>query len=171
MITPAGKAVVYMGCDERNEYVYKFVSAGTFDAANPTSAANRNLLADGTLYVARFDAGAAAGDRMGTGVWIPLVYGENGLTDANGFTSQADVLIRARQAADRVGATMMDRPEWVSANPKKAGEVFVTMTNNNRRGRAPTTCGATSCAGTRLAATAPPSHSTGTSSCSPASRA
>ena len=134
VITPAGKAVVYMGCDERNEYVYKFVSAGTFDAANPTSAANRNLLADGTLYVARFDAGAAVGDRMGTGVWIPLVYGENGLTDANGFTSQADVLIRARQAADRVGATMMDRPEWVSANPKKAGEVFVTMTNNNRRG-------------------------------------
>ena len=134
VITPAGKAVVYMGCDERNEYVYKFVSAGTFDAANPTSAANRNLLADGTLYVARFDAGAAAGDRMGTGVWIPLVYGENGLTDANGFTSQADVLIRARQAADRVGATMMDRPEWVSANPKKAGEVLVTMTNNSRRG-------------------------------------
>jgi uncharacterized protein len=134
VITPAGKAVVYMGCDERNEYVYKFVSAGTYDAANPTGAANRNLLADGTLYVARFDAGATAGDRLGTGVWIPLVYGQNVLTDANGFTSQGDVLIRARQAADRVGATMMDRPEWVAANPKKPGEVFVTMTNNNRRG-------------------------------------
>lgn len=134
VIAPGGQAVVYMGCDERNEYVYKFVSSGRFDAANPTSAANRRLLDEGTLYVARFDAGATAGDRMGTGVWIPLVYGQNGLTDANGFTSQADVLIRARQAADRVGATMMDRPEWVAANPKKAGEVFVTLTNNNRRG-------------------------------------
>ena len=134
VIAPGGKAVVYMGCDERNEYVYKFVSAGTFDAANPTSANNRNLLAEGTLYVARFDAGATAGDNMGTGVWIPLVFGQNGLTAENGFTSQADVLIRARQAADRVGATMMDRPEWVAANPKKAGEVFLTLTNNSRRG-------------------------------------
>jgi secreted PhoX family phosphatase len=134
VIAPNGKAVVYMGCDERNEYIYKFVSAGTFDAANPTSAANRNLLAEGTLYVARFDAGATTGDNMGTGVWIPLVFGQNGLTPANGFTSQGDVMIRARQASDFVGATMMDRPEWVAANPKKAGEVFVTLTNNSRRG-------------------------------------
>lgn len=134
VIAPNGKAVVYMGCDERNEYIYKFVSAGTFDAANPTSAANRNLLAEGTLYVARFDAGATSGDNMGTGVWIPLVFGQNGLTPANGFTSQGDVMIRSRQASDFVGATMMDRPEWVAANPKKAGEVFVTLTNNSRRG-------------------------------------
>lgn len=134
VVAPNGKIVVYMGCDERNEYIYKFVSTGTFDATNPTSAANRNLLAEGTLYVARFDAGATAGDNMGTGVWIPLVFGQNGLTPANGFTSQGDVLMRARQAADRVGATMMDRPEWVAANPKKAGEVFITLTNNSRRG-------------------------------------
>ncbi len=134
VVAANGKVVVYMGCDERNEYIYKFVSAGTFDKANPTSAANRNLLADGTLYVARFDAGATAGDRMGTGVWIPLVFGQNGLTPENGFTSQSDVMIRARQAADRVGATMMDRPEWVAANPTKPGEVYVTLTNNSRRG-------------------------------------
>jgi secreted PhoX family phosphatase len=133
-IASNGKVVVYMGCDERNEYIYKFVSAGTFDKANPTSAANRRLLEEGTLYVARFDAGAAAGDNMGTGVWIPLVFGQNGLTEANGFASQAEVLIRARQAADRVGATMMDRPEWVTVNPNNPGNVYVTLTNNNRRG-------------------------------------
>ena len=133
-IAPNGKVVVYMGDDERNEYIYKFVSAGRFDRANPTSAANRRLLEDGTLYVARFDAGATAGDHMGTGVWLPLVFGQDGLTEANGFTSQADVLIRARQAADRVGATMMDRPEWVTVNPKNPGNVYVTLTNNNRRG-------------------------------------
>lgn len=137
VVAPNGQVVVYMGCDERNEYIYKFVSTGTFDPANPTSAANRNLLAEGTLYVARFDAGAATGDRMGTGEWIPLVFGQNGLTEANGFTSQGDVLIRARHAADRVGATMMDRPEWVAANPRKPGEVFITLTNNNRRGTSP----------------------------------
>lgn len=134
VIAANNKVVVYMGDDERNEYIYKFVSTGTFDAANPTSAANRTLLDSGTLYVARFDAGATVGDRAGVGTWIPLIFGQNGLTTENGFTSQADVLIRARQAADRVGATMMDRPEWVAANPKKAGEVFVTLTNNNRRG-------------------------------------
>ncbi|MFW2357706.1 PhoX family protein [Hydrogenophaga sp.] len=134
VIAPNGKAVVYMGCDEVNEYAYKFVSSGTFDASNPTSPANRNLLSDGTLYVARFNAGATAGDRMGTGEWIPLVFGQNGLDATNGFADQGDILIRARQAADRVGATMMDRPEWVAANPTKPGEVFMTCTNNSRRG-------------------------------------
>jgi uncharacterized protein len=134
VVTANNKVVVYMGDDERNEYLYKFVSTGTFNNADPTSAANRTLLDSGTLYVAKFEAGATVGDRAGTGTWIPLVFGQNGLTADNGFTSQADVLIRARQAADRVGATMMDRPEWVAANPKKAGEVFLTLTNNNRRG-------------------------------------
>jgi uncharacterized protein len=134
VIAPNGRVVIYMGDDERNEYIYKFVSAGTFDRANPLAAANRNLLAEGTLYVARFDNGATSGDNMGTGVWIPLVHGQNGLTAANGFANQAEVLIKTRQAADRVGATMMDRPEWVAANPKKMGEVLCTLTNNNRRG-------------------------------------
>jgi uncharacterized protein len=70
-------------------------------------------------------------------VWIPLVFGQNGLTAANGFDNQAEVMIKTRQAADRVGATMMDRPEWVAANPKKPGEVYCTLTNNNRRGGSP----------------------------------
>ncbi len=134
VVAANGKVVVYMGCDERNEYIYKFVSNGTFDAANPTSNANRRLLEEGTLYVAKLEAGATSGDGMGTGQWIALRLGENGLTPDNGFHSQADILIRTRQAADRVGATMMDRPEWVAANPKKPGEVFITLTNNNRRG-------------------------------------
>ncbi len=157
-IATNGRVVVYMGCDERNEYIYKFVSTGTFDRANPTSAANRNLLAEGTLYVARFDAGATVGDRMGTGVWIPLVFGQNGLTVENGFTSQGDVVMRARQAADRVGATMMDRPEWVAVNPLKPGEAYVTLTNNNRRGTTPTATqpASNAAAGTTTAGSARP---------------
>ena len=153
VIAPNGRVVVYSGDDERNEYIYKFVSTGTFDRANPTSAANRNLLSDGTLYVARFDAGPTTGDQTGTGVWIPLVFGQNGLTAANGFDNQAEVMIKTRQAGDRVGATMMDRPEWIAANPKKPGEVYCTLTNNNRRGSTPASSnnvgGTTSAGGAR----------------------
>lgn len=135
VLSSANKAVVYLGCDERNEYLYKFVSTGTYNPADKTSGAN--LLDAGILYVARFDAGTVVGDNEGTGVWLPLVFGQNGLTAANGFANQAEVLIKARQAADRVGATMMDRPEWVAANRTKPGEVFLACTNNNRRGTTP----------------------------------
>jgi secreted PhoX family phosphatase len=135
VLSKTNKAVVYTGCDERNEYLYKFVSTNSYDAANKASGAD--LLDSGTLYVARFDAGTVVGDNQGTGVWLPLVHGQNGLTAENGFANQAEVLIKARQAADRVGATMMDRPEWVAANRTKTGEVFLACTNNNRRGSSP----------------------------------
>jgi secreted PhoX family phosphatase len=154
VVAANGTVVVYMGDDERNEYIYKFVSTGTFDASNPYSAANRKLLESGTLYVAKFEAGATSGDNAGTGTWIPLIHDTNGLTAANGFADQAEVLIKARQAADRVGATMMDRPEWISANPKVSGQVFITLTNNNRRGT--TTASSNSIDGTTVAGSARP---------------
>lgn len=154
VIASDGKVVVYMGDDERNDYLYKFVSTGTFDATNPYSAANRTLLDSGTLYVAKFEAGATVGDNAGTGTWIALVHDTNDLTAANGFANQAEVLIKARQAADRVGATMMDRPEWVTHNPKVAGEVFMILTNNNRRGT--TTASSNNVDGTTVAGSARP---------------
>ena len=129
-----GRVVVYMGDDERNEYIYKFVSAGKYHGNGRI--VDADLLDKGTLYVARFNPGNTAGDMAGIGEWIPLVHGQNGLTRENGFADQAEVLIKTRQAADRVGATMMDRPEWIAVD-EKTKDVFVTCTNNNRRGSSP----------------------------------
>lgn len=124
-----GRVVVYLGDDERGEHIYKFVSKSQYNEHQPEK--NRDLLDEGTLYVAKFNA--QDGDIQGTGEWIELTFGKNGLTPQNGFNSQAEVLIFTRQAATQVGATTMDRPEWVAINPKSE-QVFCTLTNNKYRG-------------------------------------
>ena len=122
--TRDGRVVVYMGEDAQFEYIYKFVSR---DRVQPGGfAANRELLDHGTLFVARFDAD-------NTGRWIELTQGRNGLTSDKGFADQGDVVIKSRQASDLLGATKMDRPEWIAIDPK-SGEVYCTLTNNTRRG-------------------------------------
>ncbi|MEH6388938.1 PhoX family protein [Pseudomonas profundi] len=119
-----GRMAIYSGDDARGEYVWKFVPDGRHDAANPK--ASRQLLDSGTLYAARFDAN-------GQGQWLPLMWGSNGLTPDNGFADQQAVLLNARGAADVLGATPMDRPEWVAVHPESR-EVYVTLTNNSERG-------------------------------------
>ena len=130
--TRDGHAVVYMGDDERGEFIYKFISRDKIDHQNPK--ANRDLLDHGTLYVARFDNGDSHPDRpKGKGQWIELSHGKNGINAGSGFANQAEVLIHARLAASAVGATRMDRPEWIVVSPKD-GQVYCTLTNNVKRG-------------------------------------
>ncbi|MEH0740373.1 PhoX family phosphatase [Vibrio cholerae] len=129
LINDDGHVVVYLGDDERGEHIYKFVSRDRYQPGN--DAANRNLLEEGTLYVAKFEMDD--NELKGKGQWIELTHGKNGLTKENGFNDQAEVMIFARRAATQVGATTMDRPEWVAVHPDNQ-HVFCTLTNNKNRG-------------------------------------
>lgn len=119
-----GRLAFYSGDDSKFEYIYKFITRDSWDGT--LGVQHGRLLDDGILYVARFE-------EDGSARWLPLVFGENGLTAENGFMDQADVLIHARAAADIVGATKMDRPEWITVHPH-TDEVFVSLTNNSDRG-------------------------------------
>ena len=133
----AGKPLaVYMGDDSQGEYMYKFVSTVTWSAAdaNPTDriATGDKYLDSGKLYVAKFAAD-------GSGTWIELAITTPAIAGyaAYAFADQADVLVNARLAADAVGATKMDRPEWCAVHPV-TGEVYYTLTNNSSRKLEPT---------------------------------
>ena len=125
----------YMGDDSRGEYIYKFVSDAKWDAkdVNGGYAAGDKYMNSGKLYVAKFNAD-------GTGQWIELSISNSAISGYTtyAFADQADVVTHARIAADAVGATKMDRPEWVAVNPNN-GEVYVTLTNNSNRGTSYTT--------------------------------
>jgi len=128
IVTAGKKFAFYQGDDSRFEYVYKFVPNKAWDAADAGGgiAAGDKYLNDGILYVAKYNPD-------GSGVWIPLVQGTGPLTAANGFADQAEVLVKTRAAADAVGATNMDRPEWCTVD-HSTGDVYITLTNNTSRG-------------------------------------
>ena len=140
-----GRVVAYSGDDERFEYVYKFISEQTMrrDATRAARAHNKTLLTSGDLFVARFTGDSAASEITGSGdlpsdgafdgggEWLPLVQG--GVSMVAGM-SVAEVLVHTRLAADKVGATKMDRPEDIEPNPA-TGKVYLALTNNTNRGR------------------------------------
>jgi secreted PhoX family phosphatase len=119
LVNKDGRVVVYMGDDERGEFLYRYVSNGVYGPGAPTD----DLLENGTLSVAKFN-------EDGTGVWVNLT------PETTGMASQAEICIKTRLAGSAVGATTMDRPEWVAANPS-AAEVYCALTNNKNRGIKP----------------------------------
>lgn len=122
---------IYMGDDARNEYIYKFVSAQNWVAADATAtdriATGDKYLDAGTLYVAKFNAD-------GTGQWLPLSITNPAIAGYAGyaFADAGDVAMHSRIAGDAVGATKMDRPEWCGVHPT-SGEIYFTLTNNSNR--------------------------------------
>ncbi|MFI9810956.1 PhoX family protein [Saccharothrix variisporea] len=140
-----GRVVAYSGDDERFEYIYKFVSSGKVRPGTSRSARRHNmtLLDDGTLYVARFRGDSdpaeidgtgklpADGTFDGRGEWIPLARGDKSYVD--GMTAE-EVYVFTRLAADKVGATKMDRPEDIQTHPH-TGTVYCALTNNVDRGK------------------------------------
>ena len=114
-----GRVVCYMGDDQRFDYIYKFVSAGNW---RKMLAEGKSPLDEGTLYVARFNDD-------GSGDWLPLTMDNPDL--AGEFADQAELLVNTRLAADKVGATPMDRPEWIAVLPNR--DVYCTLTNNSQR--------------------------------------
>jgi secreted PhoX family phosphatase len=139
-----GRVVAYMGDDERFDYIYKFVSSGRLKHGDSARVRDQNkkLLSDGTLYVAKFTGDSPAGEIDGTGElpadgefdgsgqWIPLASGSRSFVD--GMTAQ-EVSVFTRLAADRAGATKMDRPEDIEPSPR-TGRVYAALTNNTDRG-------------------------------------
>lgn len=126
-----GSVIVYMGDDEVDEFIYKFVSKHKYIKGKDTN----KILDEGILYVAQFNG--EVGDFRGSGKWIALEYGKNGLDENNGFKSDADILINTRLAASIVGATPMDRCEWIASHKESGSrEVFATLTNNKSRTKA-----------------------------------
>ena len=128
----AGKPLAfYMGDDSRGEYIYKFVSDATWSAADATPtnriATGDKYLDAGKLYAAKFNAD-------GSGEWLLLDISVDAIKNyaSYAFADQADVLINARVAADAVGATKMDRPEWSAVHPT-TNDIYFTLTNNSNR--------------------------------------
>lgn len=119
VIAKNGHVVVYLGDDERGEFLYKFVSAGKYAPGGN----NTDLLENGRLFAARFS-------ENGRGEWLELT------PSSTGMKSQAEICIHTRQAASAVRATTMDRPEWVAVHPTRV-EACCALTNNRNRGRKP----------------------------------
>lgn len=108
-----------MGDDQRFDYCYKYLSDHSWEYAIEQG---NSPLDEGKLYVAKFHDD-------GTGEWMELSIDNPDLGAR--FADQAELLINTRIAADILGATPMDRPEWTTIG--KNGEVYWTLTNNSER--------------------------------------
>ncbi|SDM09815.1 hypothetical protein SAMN04488535_1907 [Corynebacterium mycetoides] len=139
-----GTVVCYSGDDSRFEYIYKFVSSKKVKEGD--LAHNMTILDEGTLYVASLEGNSpeseitgdgdlpSDGQFDGTGTWHKLltVTADGAESHVDGFTPE-EVAVYTRFAADKVGATKMDRPEDFQVNPVNE-KLYLALTNNSYRG-------------------------------------
>lgn len=135
-----GRVVAYSGDDERFDYVYKFISKNKISKDRE---ANKKLLSEGDLFVAQFTGDSPVseidgsgklpsdGAFDGSGKWIALT--KDGKSMVPGMSIE-EVLVYTRLAADKMGATKMDRPEDVEPSPV-TGKLYIALTNNTDRGK------------------------------------
>lgn len=118
---PTGRLVAYMGDDEQDQFLYKFVSAAPLDP-NASRAEQRKVLQTGTLYAADFL----------NGKWLPLDL-KRSKELRRAFKTQGQVLLHTRAAAKLLKATPVDRCEDCELHPLD-GSLYVSMTNNLKHG-------------------------------------
>jgi secreted PhoX family phosphatase len=106
-----GKAVVYMGDDDNDRCLFKFISHAS------------DNLSKGTLYVANLEKR----------IWIPLDRSTNPKLK-KAFADHTELLIYAREAAEIVDGSKLDRPEDIEIQPG-TGHIFISLTNNKIKNR------------------------------------
>jgi hypothetical protein len=137
---PNRRLVVYMGDDERDQFLYKFVSEGAYEPpidgrfSDDFRRQCSRLLHRGTLLAADFEHGR----------WLPLDLDDpvsgprlrQTQVMHRGQSVRLDrmdlVLLYARDAARALGATPLDRPEDCEVHPRD-GSLYLALTNNTRR--------------------------------------
>jgi secreted PhoX family phosphatase len=122
---PTGRLVIYMGDDDNDQFLYKFVSAAPYNPRTPR-ADQYKLLTEGTLYAADFEKGR----------WLPLdlrVPRSKKYLEEEGYKTPAKVIMYTRDAAATLGATPLDRPEVCKVHPRD-GSLYVALTYNTLHG-------------------------------------
>jgi secreted PhoX family phosphatase len=114
------KLIAYMGDDRRGGHTWKFVSSGKL-SNNLTDKSNSQLLADGTLYVARLNSD-------GSGNWIPLRL--DTLTNPNSPTVLSSGESAAREGiVSRNANTRFPRRNGIAGQTADGGAFTMTILN------------------------------------------
>lgn len=106
-----GRIVVYMGDDDEDRCLYKFISDST------------DSLEKGSLYVANIEKGQ----------WLHLSRESFPILKEK-FKDQTELLIYTREAAKMIGGSPLDRPEDIAID-SRSSNIFIALTNNEPKNR------------------------------------
>ena len=125
-VEAGNKLVTYMGDDRRGGHTWKFVSSGK--VSSPTDKKNSDLLKDGTLYAARYNAD-------GTGQWLPLYLSSNTNPNTPSVLASVEVASLPPKAdgtpasATRGGLVSLPKRNGIAGQTEDGGQLSVTTSN------------------------------------------